>query len=106
MYSRDYTGRGSSIQRAGHLTWSVAKDATLCGWPAKAGGPGLLTFTQLALDRARVLAVERFGTRTNLVRGVGGPQDPAVLYTAEDVAAGIAGCGVEIERCDGVRCFA
>jgi SAM-dependent methyltransferase len=35
---------------------------------------------------------------TNLTNGVGGPQDPKVLYTAEDIAADLAGCGLDIER--------
>jgi SAM-dependent methyltransferase len=39
---------------------------------------------------------------TNLTAGVGGPQDPRVLYTAEDVVADLAGTGVEIERCEAV----
>lgn len=33
---------------------------------------------------------------TNLTHGVGGPQDPAVLYTAEDIVADLAGCGLQI----------
>ncbi len=39
---------------------------------------------------------------TNLVAGFGGPQDPLVLYTAEDVAADLSGCGLEVERCESV----
>jgi SAM-dependent methyltransferase len=39
---------------------------------------------------------------TNLTAGIGGPQDPRVLYTAEDVAADLAGSGVEVERCEAV----
>lgn len=43
----------------------------------------------------------------NLVHGVGGPQDPAVLYTAEDIAAdlladGREGGDLEVERCEEV----
>ncbi len=33
----------------------------------------------------------------NLTRGVGGPQDPAVLYTADDLRAEIDGCGLTVE---------
>ena len=35
---------------------------------------------------------------SNLEHGHGGPQDPGVLYTAEDVALDLEGTGVEIER--------
>jgi SAM-dependent methyltransferase len=34
----------------------------------------------------------------NLVAGVGGPQDPLVLYTAKDVAEDVAGCGLVVEQ--------
>jgi SAM-dependent methyltransferase len=34
----------------------------------------------------------------NLADGTGGPQDPAVLYTAADVTADLAGCGLRIDR--------
>jgi SAM-dependent methyltransferase len=36
----------------------------------------------------------------NLERGYGGPKDPAVLYTAADVAADLEGRGLEIERAE------
>ena len=39
----------------------------------------------------------------NLVHGWGGPQDPAVLYSAADVAAGLEGAGLEIERAERVE---
>jgi SAM-dependent methyltransferase len=35
---------------------------------------------------------------TNIAAGVGGPQDPAVLFTAADVVAELAGKGLVIER--------
>ncbi|MGZ4649759.1 MAG: SAM-dependent methyltransferase [Kineosporiaceae bacterium] len=35
---------------------------------------------------------------TNLTDGVGGPQDPAVLYTADDVVADVVGLGLTVER--------
>jgi SAM-dependent methyltransferase len=37
---------------------------------------------------------------SNLEHGHGGPQDPAVLYTAGDVAADLDGSGLEIERAE------
>jgi hypothetical protein len=36
--------------------------------------------------------------RTNLEDGVGGPRDPSLLYTPEDVVASLE--GLEIERAD------
>lgn len=39
---------------------------------------------------------------TNLAEGTGGPQDPSVLYTAEDVLADLAGLPVEVERAERV----
>jgi SAM-dependent methyltransferase len=39
---------------------------------------------------------------TNLTEGTGGPQDPAVLYTAEDVLGDLAGRDVEVLRAERV----
>jgi 2-polyprenyl-3-methyl-5-hydroxy-6-metoxy-1,4-benzoquinol methylase len=39
----------------------------------------------------------------NLEQGHGGPQDPSVLYTAEDVARDLDGTGLQIERAELVR---
>jgi len=39
----------------------------------------------------------------NLSDGVGGPQDPTVLYTAADVAADVADTGLVIERSEELR---
>jgi SAM-dependent methyltransferase len=39
----------------------------------------------------------------NLAHGTGGPQDPAVLYTADDVVADLAGCGLQVLRAERVR---
>ena len=39
----------------------------------------------------------------NLEHGHGGPQDPAVLYTASDVVADLDGSGLQIERAETVR---
>jgi len=40
---------------------------------------------------------------SNLEHGHGGPQDPAVLYTASDVVADLDGSGLQIERAETVR---
>jgi SAM-dependent methyltransferase len=36
--------------------------------------------------------------RANIEHGYGGPQDPAVLYTAQDVVGDLDGSGLEVER--------
>ncbi|MEO3874792.1 class I SAM-dependent methyltransferase [Nonomuraea sp. B12E4] len=36
----------------------------------------------------------------NLAHGSGGPQDPAVLYSADDVVADIDGCGLRVVRAE------
>ena len=38
----------------------------------------------------------------NLVRGYGGPQDPSVLYTTDDITADLAASGLTIERAEQV----
>ena len=40
---------------------------------------------------------------SNLEHGHGGPSDPAVLYTAADVAGDLAGSGLRIEKAEVVR---
>jgi SAM-dependent methyltransferase len=59
-----------------------------------------------AILRAAAAAVAPGGTflvvahdSANLERGYGGPQDPAVLYTAEDVVADLDGFDVERAEC-------
>jgi len=39
---------------------------------------------------------------TNLTAGVGGPQDPRLLYTCRDIEADLAGSGLVIERSEAV----
>ena len=41
--------------------------------------------------------------RRNLEHGHGGPQDPAVLYTAGDIVGDLEGAGLEIERAETVN---
>ena len=60
--------------------------------------------------RAAVDAVAPGGTflvvahdSSNLQHGHGGPQDPAVLYTADDVVSDIDGRGLHIERAERVE---
>lgn len=40
---------------------------------------------------------------TNLAGGYGGPQDPAVLYTAADIVADLEGLGLTIDQADAVE---
>ena len=40
---------------------------------------------------------------SNIAEGYGGPQDPAVLYTAEDVTRDLQGTGLRIERAERVE---
>ena len=40
---------------------------------------------------------------SNLDEGYGGPQEPAVLYTADDIAADLAGTGLRVVRAERVR---
>ena len=40
---------------------------------------------------------------SNIAEGHGGPQEPAVLYTAEDVTRDLAATGLRIERAERVR---
>lgn len=40
---------------------------------------------------------------TNIVEGVGGPQDPTVLFTAADVVADLAGADLVIDRAEAVH---
>ena len=40
---------------------------------------------------------------TNIADGTGGPQDPAVLFTAADVVADLDGAGLVIERAEAVH---
>ena len=39
---------------------------------------------------------------TNIAEGTGGPQDPSVLYTAEDVLDDLAGADLEVVRAERV----
>jgi SAM-dependent methyltransferase len=71
----------------------------------------LLAYLQLSAEERRLAvrrgfgALRRRGTfllvahdSSNLVEGTGGPQDPDVLYTADDVLADLAGHGPEVVR--------
>ena len=97
-----------------HVDWVHADALTFEGGPVPFD-LALLAYLQLAADE-RLTAVRRaFGSlrvggtfflvahdSTNLTEGTGGPQDPSVLFTAEDVLADLDGERFEVERADRV----
>ena len=75
----------------------------------------VIAYLQLPADQRRIAvrrgfaALEPRGTllvvahdSTNLTEGTGGPQDPSVLYTAEDVLADLDGEDFEVVRAERV----
>ncbi len=75
----------------------------------------VLAYLQLAADERRAAVRGAVGSlapggtlllvahdTTNLIEGTGGPQDPAVLMTAEDVLADLDGIEVEVLRAERV----
>ena len=105
----------ASARTAGvSVTW-LQRD--LLEWRPDAGAFELVTLVFLhlpvaqrsAVDAAAARAVAPGGhvvvvghDRTNLADGVGGPQDPDVLFTADEVAAGLP-AGFVVERAATVR---
>lgn len=102
------TEEGSRIEwvRADVTTWS----------PDEPVGLVVVAYLQVPPDERRTAArnavrmLRPGGTllwvahdSTNLDQGTGGPQDPAVLMTAEDVVADVEDLGVEVERADRVE---
>jgi SAM-dependent methyltransferase len=101
-------GRRLATGRSDSIDWRVA-DAT-----ADDLGPGpydlvVFCYLQLPADEmatalARAAALVAPGgalfvighARRNLTEGVGGPQDPAVLYEPDDVATWLRGTGLEV----------
>jgi len=97
-----------------HVDWVHADALT---WEA---GPVpydlvLLAYLQLVADQRRTAVRRAFGTlreggtffvvahdSTNLTEGTGGPTDPAVLFTAEEVLADLDGERFEVERAERV----
>lgn len=96
-------GRQLARERGVEVTWVVA-DVRSYQPPPGGFGAVLVVYLHLpATDRAGVLAraaaaLAKGGTllvvghdRANLTGGVGGPQDPSVLYTPEEIAAELDG---------------
>ncbi len=112
-FSEVAVDKGRSLPGADAVDWLVA-DATR--WEADAAYDlALLCYLQLVPDERResvrraAEALAPGGTllvvahdRSNLTEGTGGPQDPAVLMTAEDVVGDLSGLPLEVERAERV----
>lgn len=92
--------------------------ADLCAYRPAAAGYDLALVCYLHLEageqtevlRAAAAALRAGGVlvvvghdRSNLTEGTGGPQDPAILHTAQETAAMLAGTGLRIARAERVR---
>jgi SAM-dependent methyltransferase len=95
------------------IAW-VPADATTTDWLAE-HDLCVVAYLQLVAEERRAAVVRGFdalqpdGTfflvahdTTNLTEGTGGPQDPAVLMTAEDVLADLAGSSYDVVRAERV----
>ena len=93
-----------------HVDW-VHADALTYQGGAVPFDLALLAYLQLPAEQRRTAVRNAFGSlrvggtllvvahdSTNLTEGTGGPQDPAVLFTAEDVLADLDGERFEVER--------
>ena len=108
----DFSGvaieRGRELDTAGKVQW-VQADVTT--YQPEETDLALICYLQLAAELRRrairaaaaalapggVLLVIAHDSR-NLTDGTGGPQEPSVLYTANDVAGDIADMGFTVER--------
>lgn len=111
-FSRVAVERGRRLGGDLPVDWRVGDALTA---PLPDVDLALLAYLQLVEDERRAVvrrawvALEPGGTllvvahdSTNLTEGTGGPQDPRVLYTAEDVLADLADERVEVERAERV----
>ena len=106
-------GRTAAAERGVQVTWEVADVVT---WrPPAPVDLVLIAYLHLVADdrrrvhRAAVESLAPGGTlllvghdASNIAEGVGGPQDPAVLCTAEDVLADVAGLPFHPQRAERV----
>lgn len=104
--------RGRALADDLPVTWEVG-DALTMALPTV--DLVVIAYLQLPADQRRTAVRRAFealapgGTllvvahdSTNLTEGTGGPQDPAVLYTAEDVLADLDGRAFEVDRAERV----
>ena len=95
------------------ISW-VCADATTTGWPDE-HDLVVVAYLQLVEEERRAAHEHAFEAlqaggvlvvvahdATNLAEGTGGPQDPDVLMTAEDVLADLAGHDVDVLRAERV----
>lgn len=97
---------------AGELTWVVGDTLTV---ELPEVDLAVLAYLQLPADQRRTAVRRAFGAlrpggtlfvvahdSTNLTEGTGGPQDPTVLYTADDVLADLGGEQLTVVRAERV----
>jgi SAM-dependent methyltransferase len=100
--------RARELDTASMVRWFQADATTYCPDETDLA---LICYLQVAADERRravrtaAQALAPGGTllviahdSRNIADGTGGPQDPSVLYTADDVTADIAGLGLGVER--------
>jgi SAM-dependent methyltransferase len=98
----------------GYIDWKVADATTFTS--EKEFDVVVIAYLQLAAEQRRAAVRAGFATlrrggvfllvahdSTNLTEGTGGPQDPAVLYTAEDVLADLEDEAFSVSRAERVR---
>lgn len=110
-FSRVAVERGAELDESGSVTWMVGDvvsadlpedlDLALLAYlqvPAEDRGAAVRRAFDALASGGRLLVVAH--DSTNLTEGTGGPQDPAVLYTAEDVLADLGDRGYEVVRAE------
>lgn len=112
-FSQVALDKGARLADGLDVTW-VCADATTWQAPAPVDLVVMAYFQVSADDRRRAVRsaagmLRPGGTlllvahdSTNLTEGTGGPQDPTVLMTAEDVVADLAGIVVDVLRAERV----
>jgi SAM-dependent methyltransferase len=112
-FSQVALDKGARLAEGLDVTW-VCADATTWQAPAPVDLVVMAYFQVPADDRRRAVRnaagmLRPGGTlllvahdSTNLTEGTGGPQDPTVLMTAEDVVADLAGISVDVLRAERV----
>jgi SAM-dependent methyltransferase len=112
-FSRVALAKGRELAGDADIEW-VCADATT--WrPDTEYDLAVVAYLQLAAEERRAAVSRAFGSlrpggtfflvahdSTNLLLGTGGPQDPSVLMTAEDVLGDLGGEDFEVLRADRV----
>lgn len=106
-------GRALAARHGLSLRWVCAD--VLAHDPGTDVDLALLAYLQLTADQRRTVLRSAFGSlrsggtllvvahdSTNLTEGTGGPSDPAVLFTAEEVLADLDGERFEVQRAERV----